>query len=454
MEEGSARSFRSLTDSIGSFQIEDQTLLIPQMNRTSCFLLAGVFRSFGMKAEVMDTYEALDLGKAFTSGKECFPCQVTLGDILHHMQKEQERLGPRFDPGNYIYFMPEAGGPCRFGMYNKYQRIVLDSMPGLEKLKIASLTTNDGYSLNGMIDEDRVTHFRKTAYLSIIVADILDRVLWRIRPYEKEKGLADDFVEKSMFLMADLFEEYGAGKEQEKILIQLDKVVQEAAGLIDPAIPRKPLVGVVGEIYLRCHTQSNQNILRLLEKYGAEVVNASIGEWMNFISYTRKREAGIGIRLDLRQLRINRLKSYIKKMIEQGLNLYYQQMKMDKIYERVLKYIDIAGDHDVRHMDEKLIQSDLFSFDVGTEACLSISGIMEYIDGGFNGVVNVYPFTCMPSTITSAVIKPLVNQLKVPYLDTAYDGTFQPGREAAIRTFMYQVQQHFNNNRRKETNKQ
>jgi len=90
MEAVPNRSFRSLSDSIGSFQIEDQTLLIPQMNRVSCFLIAGVFRSFGMKAEVMDTYEALDLGKAFTSGKECFPCQVTLGDILHHMQKEQE----------------------------------------------------------------------------------------------------------------------------------------------------------------------------------------------------------------------------------------------------------------------------------------------------------------------------------------------------------------------------
>jgi hypothetical protein len=171
---------------------------------------------------------------------------------------------------------------------------------------------------------------------------------------------------------------------------------------------------------------------------------------MNFISYTRKREARIGIRLDLRQFRIRRLKGYIKKMVEQGLNLTYQQMKMDKIYDRVLERLDIAGDHNVRHMDEKLIKSDIYSFDVGTEACLSISGIMEYVDGGFNGVVNVYPFTCMPSTVTSAVIKPFVNRLKVPYLDTAYDGTFQPGREAAIRTFMYQVQQHFVQNRRKE----
>ncbi|MBP1726324.1 MAG: hypothetical protein H6Q51_1622, partial [Deltaproteobacteria bacterium] len=29
-----------------------------------------------------------------------------------------------------------------------------------------------------------------------------------------------------------------------------------------------------------------------------------------------------------------------------------------------------------------------------------------------------------------------------PYLDSAYDGTFQPNREAAVRAFMYQASQH------------
>jgi len=106
------------------------------MNRIGGHLLAGAFRSFGVNAVLMDTYEGLDLGKAFTSGKECFPCQVTTGDILLFLKKEKERLGKDFDPDRYIYFMPEAEGPCRFGMYNKYQRIVLDSFPELERLKI------------------------------------------------------------------------------------------------------------------------------------------------------------------------------------------------------------------------------------------------------------------------------------------------------------------------------
>jgi predicted nucleotide-binding protein (sugar kinase/HSP70/actin superfamily) len=75
---------------------------------------------------------------------------------------------------------------------------------------------------------------------------------------------------------------------------------------------------------------------------------------------------------------------------------------------------------------------------------------MEYVRDGYNGVVNVYPFTCMPSTITSAIVRPLMNRQRVPYLDTPYDGTYQPGREGAIRTFMYQAEKHLERNGRRD----
>jgi predicted nucleotide-binding protein (sugar kinase/HSP70/actin superfamily) len=121
------------------------------------------------------------------------------------------------------------------------------------------------------------------------------------------------------------------------------------------------------------------------------------------------------------------------------------------VYKRVKGVLDLQQDHRVSHLEAVLKEDDIYSFDVGTEACLSISGIIEYVREGFNGVVNVYPFTCMPSTITSSIVKPIMNRMKVPYLDTPYDGTYQPGREAAIRTFMYQAEQHFQRNGRKNS---
>jgi len=250
--------------------------------------------------------------------------------------------------------------------------------------------------------------------------------------------------------MSRTFEFSGAAKDFKGILEKLEEVIKEGKSIIDPTIPPKPLIGIVGEIYLRTHVQSNQDVIRVLERYGAEVVNASIAEWVNFTTYEQKRAAKIGLRLNLKQLRIQNARAHLKKMLSYGADLFYQQMRQNQIYKRVKTLIDLPDDHRVDHLEDVLKENDLFSFDVGTEACLSIAGIMEYLREGYNGVLNVYPFTCMPSTMTSSVVKPILNRMKVPYLDTPYDGTFQPGREAAIRTFMYQAKQHLKRNGRKD----
>ncbi len=449
MESKKVVSFKSLNKTVGRFSLKERTFLIPQMNRIGGHLLAATFRGFGIHAKVMDTCRGLDLGKEFTSGKECYPCQITTGDILHFMNKEKQRLGDAFDPDRYIYFMPESSGPCRFGMYNKYQRIILDSLPDLHRLKIGSLTTDDGYSLSGIIDSQRVSDLRRASYFSVVVADILDRLLWRIRPYEKEPGITDAFIEESMHRMEDIFEKHGPGKEFDRILDAMEAIIEEGRELIDPGIPPKPLIGMVGEIYLRSHVQANQDLIRVLERYGGEVVNASIAEWMNYTSYDRLRDAKISFRLSMKQLRFGSMKKHLKKIVDFGSELYYQEFRQKKIYDRLASRIGIAGDHKVGHLEKVLKENDVFSFDAGTEACLSIPGIVEYAREGFNGVVNVYPFTCMPSTITSSIIKPMMNQLGIPYLDTPYDESIQPGREAAIRTFMYQAYQHFSQHGRK-----
>lgn len=436
-------NFQSLFAKVGQFNLRDKTFLIPEMNRSGCHLLAGTLRGFGINARILDTYKGLDLGKEFTSGKECFPCQVTLGDILHFIRNEKKKLADNFNPEQYVYFMPEATGPCRFGMYNKYQRIVLDAFPELEKLKIGSLTTGNSYSLEGMIDDDQAGRLRKVAYFGVIIGDILDRLLWRIRPYEKEPGMADEFIEKALTTLSQAFEIHGAKKHLDRIIETLENVIIDAGAVVDPNIPQKPLIGIVGEIYLRTHVYANQDLIRVLEKYGAEVVNASISEWVDFTAYENMRIAQNGCRLNIKQLRLNKLKENLKDVINYRLTLRYQHAKQKQIYNRVNSYLALAQPHKVTHLDKILKAKDLYSFDIGTEACLSIAGILEYIREGFNGVVNVYPFTCMPSTITSAIMKPSMNRMKIPYLDTPYDGSSLPGRESAIRTFMYQAEQHF-----------
>ena len=76
--------------------------------------------------------------------------------------------------------------------------MVLDSFPGRDRVKIVSITTTGGYSLEGVIEQERMLDFRKASYIAVVLADILERLLWRIRPYETQAGITDDFIESSM----------------------------------------------------------------------------------------------------------------------------------------------------------------------------------------------------------------------------------------------------------------
>jgi predicted nucleotide-binding protein (sugar kinase/HSP70/actin superfamily) len=434
--------FTSLRANVGQFDLASKTVLIPEMSRAGCLLLAATMRSFGVSAQVMETYGGLHLGKQFTSGKECYPCQVTLGDLLAHLEREKKKLGEGFRPENYVYFMAESGGPCRFGMYNKLHRIILDAMDGFSRTPIASISTKDSYALGGLMAPEVRQDFRRTAYLAVVVGDVLDRILWRTRPYEKEKGLAEAHFEESLKVMTEMVETHGRRKRFRLLLETLERLAGKAKEIIDPAKPPKPLIGMIGEIYLRTHRLSNQEIIRLLEEHGAEVVNASLAEWINYVSYDSSRKARRDMVLALRRRERVAFWRHLKAWFRHRTELTYQYLRQDQVYRRVGRRLAIHPDHRVGHIERQLDGDRLFSFAVGTEACLSIGGALEYALSGFDGIVNVFPFTCMPSTMSSAILKPLLDRLQIPYLDSAYDGTFQPNREAAVRAFMYQTSQH------------
>ena len=243
--------------------------------------------------------------------------------------------------------------------------------------------------------------------------------------------------------MGKTIEKYGARKDFGKILEDLEAIIKEGKTIMDQAIPPKPLIGIVGEIFLRMHAHSNQDLIRSLERHGAEVVNASLAEWVNFISYESLKDARNGFRLNLKQLNFSAAIRYLKATIAFGVDLFYQEFRQKRVYKMALKLVDIIEDHNVAHLEAVLEEENTYSFQLGTEACLSIATIIDCARKGYNGMVNVFPFTCMPSMTTSAIVKPLLKKTGMPYVDVSCDSSIQPGREATIRTFMYQAYQHF-----------
>ncbi len=445
--EGMDRSaFDRLGEKVQQFNVSGRRLLIPDMAHAGSRLIAASFRAVGADAVVMETYKGLTLGREYTSGKECFPCQVTLGDILHHLETERERLGSAFTADRYVYFLPEADGPCRFGMYNKLQRLVLDRFESYRAVPIVYISTKNNYATEDIIPPGRSSYFRKLSYVAVIVSDVLDRITWRVRPYEKESGSTDAFMDDALDRMVGVVEAMGPELDFSRILIPLSDIAARARSLMKPGAVRRPRIGIIGEIYLRSHQDSNQDIIRKLEAYGAEAVNASLGEWINFVNVESIRKAEHQWRKAWREGNHGALREVLRQWIGLRIEQYYQQWRQHQVYRTVLEHLDIQPDHSIRSVHRQLDHNRIFHSAIGTEAVLSIGGALEYVHHGFDGVVNVFPFTCMPSTIAASVLRPLLHEKKIPYLDAPYDGAIQPNREVALRTFMYQARQHSESN--------
>ncbi len=434
--------FGRFHDKVKQFDVTGKTLLIPEMAPFASRLLAACFRAVGVNALVMETYKGLAIGKEFTSGKECFPCQVTLGDILYFLRGEKERLGAAFSPDNYVYFMPEADGPCRFGMYNKMQRLVLDRFEEFRDVPITYVSTRNSYSTAQIMPAQVSGIFRKLSYVAIIISDILDRIVWRVRPYEIRPGLTDCFMEKALGATVAEVEQNGVSLEFKRLFHIVEDIASTARTFIDTRQPKRPLIGIIGEIYVRTHPDSNQHIVRGLERLGAEVVVASVGEWINYVTYDMAREQKRHMKLALLKLDFASLRGILNDLISSQIEKYYQLGRQRQVYRRALKYLDIHKEHNIAVLEKRLDRNRLYSFDIGTESALSIGAAIEQLHEGYNGVVNVFPFTCMPSAVCTAVLKPLLNKMRMPYIDAPYDGAIQPNREIALRTFVYQAKQH------------
>ncbi len=114
-------------------------IYVPFMTDSS-YALAAAFEAVGTPAEVIkeSDEETLKWGRRFTTGKECYPCILTTGDMVKTCKSEG------FDPDNSAFFMPSGNGPCRFGQYNRFHMIVLDEI-GFYNVPLFSPNQDTGF---------------------------------------------------------------------------------------------------------------------------------------------------------------------------------------------------------------------------------------------------------------------------------------------------------------------
>ncbi len=371
--------------------------------------LAAAFRACGVESEVLPESDAetVRIGKQNCSGRECYPLALTTGDMI-----KATRLRD-FDPDRSAFFMPSGKGPCRFGQYNQYHRLVLDNL-GLHEVPIVAPIQDEGmYHELGMVGKD----FLRLLWNGVVSVDMLQKALWEHRPYEKKKGAADRIYRKALADAA------GSIERREDPLPVLKAAYEEFTAM-EIGERNKPVIGVVGEIYIRANRFGNEDVVGQIERLGGEAWVAPIGEWFLYLNETAKVSA-----------KLNRSwRELLKAHLSHWMQVRDEHRLMSGFNGSLRSLHEPAIDTTLRRALPYLHHS------FEGEAVLSVGKAIDYIGRGVSGIVNVMPFSCMPGTIAGALLKRVQEDHgNIPLLSIAYEGQQDTQTVTRLEAFMHQA---------------
>jgi predicted nucleotide-binding protein (sugar kinase/HSP70/actin superfamily) len=390
---------------------------IPRMAEGSARALAAVLRSLGIDAEPTPPSDGrtLDLGAKFSSGDECYPLKVTLGDFLRILEQ------PGLDPKKTAFFLPTGQGPCRFGQYGPYLKSVLKGL-GYGEITIFQPGCEHGYSDFG----EASTLFVRGAWRAIVSADIVLKLLLKSRPYEVVAGSADAAFEQSVQELCQALEvAYASNNSQmlalQECLLRARKRLRELPVHLDAT---KPLIGVVGEIFCRLNSFGNSELVRRLEEAGAEVWLNDLSEWIWYTNVDQSR----ALRLQGRQISLEALSAYIRNQVQRK----DEQALLEIFHE------DFYGYEEPKHVQEVLDYAEPYlpSFGANGEMVLNVGKAVYFARKGLDGVIDISPFTCMNGIVGEALY-PRVSRENagIPIRNFYFDGT-QSDLERDIGIFL------------------
>lgn len=398
--------------SVRATQTGGRKIFIPPMT-DQAYAVAAAFQGCGAEAEVLPESddETLTIGRQLTSGKECYPCILTTGDMVKCIRRSD------FDPQKSAFFMPSGTGPCRYGQYHRFHRLVLDRL-GYRQVPIYAPDQSEVfYKELGMVNGD----FPRLAWQGLVAVDILEKLVRQIRPYETKLGASDQAYKDALEAICRSVRNRGD-------LVQTLKQIRGTFEAIPAKEPgSKPVVGIVGEIYTRANRFANEDAILKIEALGGEVWMSPVAEWILYINHIakerslRKRQFKTWLR-NVWTDRVQRRDEHEYNSVFNGMLRYLWEPSTKEILENARPYLDPC---------------------FRGESVLSVGKSIDYIKRRTAGIVSIMPFTCMPGTIVSTILKRCKEENNnIPHLNLSYDGQTETNARTRLEAFMYQVRRY------------
>ncbi len=384
--------------------LRGKSVYLPVMGEGGSEVIAAIFRRLGVASLVTPPSgrRTLELGGKLTQGDECYPSKVVIGDLFQIIEQ------PGFDPTRAVFFLPTSDGPCRFGQYVPYLRKILRDS-GYAQIEIISPSDKNSYEGLGNV----ANTFVRMGWRGIVASDSLHRLLLRTRPYEAVAGSADTAYRLSLKDLCSTIESSCDNLAcQLRALAESLERARDRFRKVDARYDRSlPLIGVVGEIFCRLNTFSNDDLIRRLESYGAEASLSHVAEWVSYTSLEQERQIRLfGRTLSLEMLGA-KVRTQIRRADEQALLAVlrddlegYEEPEVEEIVELAWPYLPASG--------------------VIGEMVLSVGLAAYHAKHGADGVIDISPFACMNGTVSEAIYPRISRDYGgIPIRSFYFDGT-------------------------------
>ena len=362
------------------------TILAPNMSPIHFDLLGPILRKHGYHLEILqnESRSVIDTGLKYVNNDACYPCILTVGQMMDAV------LSGKYDVNRLALIMTQTGGCCRASNYVSLIRRALQKA-NLPQIPVISL------NFNGM---EKNSGFKVSPSLlleagqALVLGDLLMRCLYRVRPYESVEGSANALREKWREKICAAF----SGNESPQFQQLCKDVVKDFDTLPVREIPRKPRVGIVGEILVKYMPMANNKLVEILEQEGTEAVVPDLMDFINYVLINQDYKANYlgtiwtGKYTSSWGLKAIRLLRHPAMEALETSNRFETPAPIEEIAELAKPVLSLGNQYG--------------------EGWFLCGEMAELLNSGVNNIVCIQPFGCLPNHVVG---KGCINKLKKLY---------------------------------------
>jgi predicted nucleotide-binding protein (sugar kinase/HSP70/actin superfamily) len=382
-------------------------LYLPNFSRYHTDTLGLAMRWLGLHAGYIAPLERsqLDLGLQHTSGRECLPLPICIGQILQiHAQRA---------PGEIAgYYTLRGGAPC-----------VSDAYLGYFERFISERQLPDLFMLNAGAENDYLgfdqTTLARHVSPAILIADLLVEIDYVLRVVGAPGSLERFQEEWTRFAAgADTLDAFNA---------RLPSLVARHAALPRTRDPQAcPRVVVTGDFFTRFNPFFMEGVRDLYAARGIILKPVDLADLVLYGAYDGI--AGTANTWGLKPGNLALAKACTRifqpdgKQYLQGWLTYQAERRVEQYYRGVFRDsgLIVAGENNVAELFDRAAEH--VSPTIFGETIPSVGKGLDADGEGYDGTLLVGPFNCLPYRISEAILRPMSLQLGMPLLSYESDG--------------------------------